>query len=626
MGLPMQIRRWLSAIGCVSLVCSPGLTVVSADTPAVPTSNANHTIFGPNVYVFDPSMPSSSIQQVADTIFSQQETNEFGSQGYALLFKPGNYQVDVKEGFYTQVAGLGQNPGDVTIDGNINANAQYNDGNATDNFWRSVENLTVDPTAGVTDNGVKWDPQGMQWAVSQEAPIRRVHVEGNLDLFDFTSSWGAGYASGGFMADSMVDGKVVPASQQQWLSRNNQYGNWSNGVWNMVFVGDTNPPSGTWPAEPYTVVQQTPVIAEKPYLYMDNQGKFNVFVPALQTNRQGVSWENGATPGRSIPIDQFFIAFPSTPVALINRALDQGKNLIFTPGTYQITNTIRITHPDTIVMGLGFPTLVAANGQQAMSVADVGGVRIAGLIIDADAIRTPALMTIGSDHGQAAFQSPHFDYASDPTILYDLTFRVGGARPGTTDASLVINSNHVIGDDIWLWRADHGTGVGWNQNVDANGLVVNGDDVTMYGLFNEHHEQYQTVWNGNGGRVYFYQSEDPYDVPNQAAWMSHNGTVNGYASYKVAANVTSNQVFGIGVYSYFRDAAVVQNSAIEVPNAPGIRITHATTVWLNGQPGSEIAHIVNDIGNPVYANSPSDAMRQTLDAFQGSGSLSDVSS
>ncbi|GMA58666.1 hypothetical protein GCM10025858_31690 [Alicyclobacillus sacchari] len=151
---------------------------------------ANQTMFGPDVYVFDPSMPSSAIQQIADSIYNQQETNEFASQGYALLFKPGSYHVDVKEGFYTQVAGLGQNPGDVTIDGNINANAQYNNGNATDNFWRSVENLSVDPTDGVIDNGVKWDPQGMQWAVSQEAPIRRVHVEGNLDLFDFTSSWG----------------------------------------------------------------------------------------------------------------------------------------------------------------------------------------------------------------------------------------------------------------------------------------------------------------------------------------------------------------------------------------------------------------------------------------------------
>jgi hypothetical protein len=583
----------------------------TAHAATTPISQANDTIFGPNVYVFDPSMSSSDIQNTANNIYNQMQTNEFAGQGYAMLFKPGSYNENVKEGFYTQVSGLGLNPSDVTINGNVSADAQYDNGNATDNFWRSVENITVDPTAGAVHNGVDWDPTGMQWAVSQEAPIRRVHVEGNLDLFDFTSTWGTGYASGGFMADSIVDGKVTPASQQQWLSRNNQYGSWSNGVWNMVFVGDKNPPSGTWPTQPYTTVSQTPEIAEEPYLYVDANGNYNVFVPSLEKNTQGVSWANGSTSGTSLAISKFFIAFPSTPVKQINQALDRGMNLIFTPGTYNLDETIQVKRANTIVMGLGFPTLVASNGQQAMTVGDVGGVRISGLIVDAGAKKTTALMTIGTPLGG------HMTPANNPTILYDMTYRVGGARVGTTDTSLVINSDNVIGDDLWLWRADHGTDAGWNENVDENGLVVNGDNVTMYGLANEHHEQYQTLWNGNGGKVYFYQSEDPYDVPNQASWMSHDGTVNGYASYKVSPWVTSNQVYGIGVYSYFRDAAVSQNSAIEVPNYSGIKIQDATTVWLNGQTGSSIDHIVNNTGDAATNTT----VRQTLANFEGTITL-----
>lgn len=607
-----MLKKILKGIGVITFsmcLLLPGLNKASA---ASSTKQANSSIFGPNVYVFNSSMKSNEIQSDADSVFNKEKTNEFANQGYALLFKPGTYNnVNVKEGFSTEVAGLGLNPNDVTINGGVNADAQWNNGNATDNFWRSVENLSVNPTGG-RFNGI------MQWAVSQMAPMRRVHVKGGLFLFDFDKYWNTGWASGGFMADSSVDGTVTPASQQQWLSRNNQYGGWSNGVWNMVFVGDKTPPTGTWPNQPYTTIAKTPKIAEKPYLYVDNKGKYKVFVPSVQKDTQGVSWTNGSAPGKSISINNFLIAFPSTSVNTINNALNKGKNLIFTPGTYHFKKTIEIKRANTVVMGLGFPTLVDDRGKSVISVGDVGGVRVSGLIVDAGAQKSNSLMTVGTVHGQNKAHSPRFQNdASNPTILYDMTYRVGGARVGSTDSSLVINSDNVICDNIWLWRADHGKGIGWTKNVDKNGLVVNGDNVTIYGLANEHHEQYQTLWNGNGGKVYFYQSEDPYDVPSQPDWMSHNGTVNGYASYKVADNVKSNEVWGIGVYSYFRDAAVKQNSAIEVPNNSGIKLHHMTTVWLNGKQGSEISHVINNIGCPVYASSPGSAMRQTLNEFIG---------
>ena len=113
-------------------------------------------------------------------------------------------------GFYTQVAGLGQNPDDVLPDGGVNINAQWSGGAALDNFWRSVENFAVFPSATAG---------AMRFAVSQASPMRRVHVKGGLNLYDVWKSChcGAGYASGGFMANTAVKGKVAPASQQQLI-------------------------------------------------------------------------------------------------------------------------------------------------------------------------------------------------------------------------------------------------------------------------------------------------------------------------------------------------------------------------------------------------------------------------
>ena len=96
----------------------------------------------------------------------------------------------------------------------------------------------------------------------------------------------------------------------------------------------------------------------------------------------------------------------------------------------------------------------------------------------------------------------------------------------------------------------------------------------------------------------------PYDPPNQGAWK-HNG-VNGWASYKVADNVTSHDAWGVGVYSAFRQA-VVAETAIEAPVQPGVIFHHAQTVFLNGSGG--INHILNATGSAVTTSS----RRATLD-------------
>ncbi|MEV5169553.1 RICIN domain-containing protein [Streptomyces flaveolus] len=538
------------------------------------TQSTSNPDLGPNVVVFDPSMSSSTIQGKLDTIFKQQETNQFGSQRYAVLFKPGAYNASVNVGFYTQVLGLGLTPDAVTVNGAVHAEADWFQGNATQNFWRGAENLSVNPTGG-----------GDRWAVSQAAAYRRMHLRGNLALDD------GGWSSGGYLADSKVDGQVNSGSQQQWLTRNSQLGSWTGSNWNMVFVGSQGVPATSFPNPPYTTVAQSPVTREKPFLYVDGSGNYQVFVPSVRTGSTATSWAGGSPAGTSLPLSQFYVVKPGATAAQINAALAAGQNLLVTPGVYHLDQTLKVTRPDTVVLGLGLATFVPDNGVTAMSVADVDGVKIAGLLFDAGTTSSKTLVEVGPAGSTAS-------HAADPTSLHDVYFRVGGAGVGKAATSLVVNSDNVIGDHMWIWRADHGSGVGWTSNTADTGLVVNGDDVTMYGLFVEHFQKYQTVWNGNGGRTYFFQNEMPYDPPNQAAWM--NGSTQGYAAYKVADSVTSHQAYGLGSYCYFNvNPSVTAARAIEAPDNPNVRFTSMVTVSLGGT--GTISHVINNTGGPSNA-------------------------
>jgi hypothetical protein len=557
-----------------------GNSVLSSEPAPDSSASAPPTApdFGPDVLIFDPSL--TNIQSRLQAISSQQERNQFGTNRYALLFKPGQYHLDVRVGFYMQVLGLGQSPDDVSITGAVRSKATGRNGNATVNFWRAVENLSVTPTL---------DQQTNIWAVSQGTALRRVHIKGNLTFSD------GGWSSGGFMADCKIDGGVNSGTQQQWLSRNDDWGNWSGGAWNMVFVGVDNPPMGTWPNPPYTVIVQTPLIREKPYLFINSAGNYFVMVPNLKTDgMRGITWSRGATPGTPLPIDRFYLAHPEKDTAAsINAALRQGKDLLLTPGIYHLENSIQISRPDTVVLGLGYPTLVPEQGTPAMEVADVDGVKVGGILFEAGTNNSATLLQIGTTTSSAS-------HAADPLFFYDIFCRVGGAAPGSATSMVTIHANDVVGDNFWLWRADHGRGVGWNLNKNVTGLTANGNDVTLYGLFVEHCQGYQTVWNGNGGRVYFYQSEMPYDPPDQAAWRQ--GDVNGFASYKVADQVKTHEAWGLGVYSVFHASDIVADNAIETPTAPSVRMHHMVTLRLGWRRDSGIRHILNGTGGSVITN------------------------
>ncbi|WP_435800251.1 RICIN domain-containing protein [Streptomyces misionensis] len=541
--------------------------------------------FGPNVTVFDPSMSTSTIQSKINQVYSTQQNNEFGTQRNALLFTPGTYNVDIPVGYYTQVAGLGLSPDQVSITGGgVHVEGHTSDGNATQNFWRDAENMSVSPSSGST-----------MWAVSQADPFRRMDVHGNMKLWDDTHGSSTNWSSGGYIGDSRVSGQINSGTQQQFLTQDTAMnGGWTGHNWNMVFVGDTGAPATSFPNPQYTTVAQSPVMREKPFIYVDGSGNWQVFVPSVRTNVQGPDWTNGSAPGTSLPISQFYIVKPGDTATTINNALAAGKNLIVTPGVYHLSAPLNITRPDTVVLGLGLATLVPDNGVTAITTADADGIDIAGLLISANTTNSNTLMQVGPTGSTAS-------HTADPIVLHDVFFRIGGDVAGKATQSLVINSNDVIGDDLWLWRADHTNGVGWTTNPAANGLIVNGNNVTMYGLAVEHYQKYQTTWNGNGGRTYFYQSETPYDVPDQPSWTTSGGDL-GYASYKVANSVTSHEAWGVGVYAYLRDnPSVVLGHAIEVPTTSAVKFHSMVTTVLGGD--GTINHIIDNTGNRVTPSS-----------------------
>ena len=561
--------------------------------------------FGANVFVFNPSMTQDSIQSTLDSIASQQVSNQFGTQRYAVFFEPGTYGSSAdplifQVGYYTTVAGLGRSPGDVTINGQINVYNQCFGANciALDNFWRSLSNLTINVT-GNKPGGNGCSAATDFWAVSQAAPLRRVQVNGKLSLMDYCDG-SPDFASGGFIADSGFTGPaIVNGSQQQWITRNsNLGGGWSNGVWNQVFCGDNGAPAQNFGnGGVFTTLATCPVTEEAPFLYTDSQGSYNVFVPAVQRNSVGPASGSSTEAGTSVPLSKFFVASPGMSGATITAALARGQNLILTPGVYNLDRPIVVPHPDTVVLGLGMATLVPQRGNAAMIVVRNSGVKLSGFMIDAGPVKSPVLLSVGT---------PGPSDASNPDLIQDVFFRIGGAEttPVSATVSLLDNASNSIIDDIWAWRADHGNAVGWTVNTADTGVAVTGDNVTAYGLFVEHYQKNEVVWSGQGGTDIFFQNELPYDPPSQSAWMA-SPTQDGYPSFLVTRNVKSFQGYGMGSYIVFiqTSATLFDDEAFQAAKTPGVQFHDLLVVYLGGSGGDK--SIINGVGGPVTsANNP----------------------
>jgi len=600
-------RRFRRQFGRLFAIGLAVVTVATLGGPAAQAQTSNKPAptpaFGSNVTIFDPSMPTEQIQAALDAAATKQTDAEMSTDRYAFLFKPGTYGTDAKPlqfkvGYYTEVSGLGASPDDVVINGKIEVyNRCLNDNGTSNclalvNFWRTLSNLSLHINAAGQD-GCRGSANF--WAVSQAVSLRRLDVTGGtFSLMDYCTA-GPQYASGGFIADSRFP-TVLNGSQQQWITRNSKVDNWTNAVWNQVFAGvEGAPDESAFPNPPYTTLATNPVSREKPYLYVDDKGKWNVRVPSAQKNSSGVSWANGITAGRSVSLNDFFVAKPSDPVWLINAQLLLGKNLLLTPGVYNIGQSINVRRPNQVVLGIGHATLTAVNGATPIKVADVPGAIVAGVTIDAGAKESKTLLQVGTKNGGGfGCSSP-----DNPTTLSDVYFRVGGPHVGKTETALEINSDNVLVDHTWVWRADHGvegfTGGDterWNTNTGLYGAVINGDNVTATGLFVEHFQRYNTLWNGENGTTVLYQNELPYDPPTQADWM--NGTENGYPGYKVGDKVKTHHLYGAGVYVFNQNnPSIHTENGFEAPNRPGVKLHHIMTVNLSA---GTIDHVVNGVG------------------------------
>ena len=502
-------------------------------------SNANPPLWPASVVVFGPS--DANITQTVAALsasLNQRSTGHFSTQRLALLFAPGTYDADVQVGYYTQVLGLGAKASDVVFNGSRGVFSPAMDqrrggAGSLDTFWRGAEGFRMASSAG------------MLWAVSQAAPLRRLHIDHDLLLHDKGL-----YASGGFMANVQVGGTTQYGSQQQWFTRNCQLAptepSVMGGAWSLVFVGTIGAPpthgryasGGPAGAVRVSTTATTPIAIEKPFITVRADGLFDLRVPLPMWNVSGASLEAEPDRMRTVPFENVYVARNETDsAASLQAALAAGDHLVLTPGIYSIGSALTLSHPGQVLLGLGLATLTAPlNGEPCVRVLPgVPGVRVGGLMLQASnvsgtGVNMTSLLNTTSllEWGSEGVVDP--GSSSDPGLICDVYARTGG--PDTSDTSVDvhvrIHSGHVIGDNVWLWRADHSALAPGESPSDPSlseyhlvrdgefrtntGLEVFGDSVTMYGLAVEHTLRDLVRWSGSHGQTFFFQAELPYDA------------------------------------------------------------------------------------------------------------------
>lgn len=539
-----------------TLLQTPGR--LRLDTSDSAADEPNPPDFGDNVFVVEAGEASKYEDHWQKIYKDWHEWDakgaQFGDHRTAVLLKPGKHDdLKIDLPYYFSVHGLGFLPTDTVIgarDG-LKVDLQENP-NSCNTFWRSIENVHL-------KGPVKF------W-VSQAAPMRSVVVDGDLEV---AGQGGSDYASGGALMNSVVSGNIFMGLQQQWYTRGTKMNPYPNKVpaGSFVCVGCTQQNGGKYSnsydwdnnqanqyAQTGTSYTEAPeVFAEKPYIFVDDSGKFQLLIPNVQSKRWGPSWGEGST----VPFERVYVAKPSDADWVINDKIKAGKHIVFPPGKYIYSKPIQVSRAGTVLLGLGFATLISHVFEGPLiQVLDVPGVRIAGLLLQADQtyLQTSALLQWGSSTSSVS------NSKKDPGFIYDLIGRVGG--PESYDVSVKymvqINSKWVIGDNLWLWSADH---CGDGQEAPPaeshwpcvyshadTALQVNGDHVSMFGLMAEHTEKDIVEWNGEHGQTMFYQSEFRYTMGLKSA----DPIAPGYAcAYRV--NARDHRAVGFGIYKVMND-------------------------------------------------------------------------
>jgi hypothetical protein len=498
-----------------------------------------------------------------DTIDRISANCQFSRQRYALFFTKSAH-VDVKVGFYTAAYGTAADPSSIVVD-EVSVPSEVVGGH-THNFYRTAEGFTV--------------ARKSFWGTSQACALRRMNFLGGLRL----SEYGDGkWSSGGYMADTIVYGELDMGTQQQFMVRNCDIDRVSHtAAWNAVYVGNKGAYEGSIPGTSVKVsnIDQTPVIAEKPYLIVHDDGEWFLVIPEVQRNSVGAS--RHAKSSSELPLlgGQICIASAQMTGKDLNQCIVGKKALILTPGLYHMDEPLRITNGSFVVLGLGYATLLAKSGQSSMIVdAGATGARIGGVMFDA-----------AKGHDGSDPTDPILHVKADRVMLSDVFTRAGtwGGNTGKqtssddirglrADVMLHIEGHEVVVDHLWAWLADHSTdrddgcltdgttplrpgteegkrsdAVGWDVaarplikervTVAGNGLVVDGNDVTAYCLMAEHTRDHTVLWHGNRGSTYMFQNELPYTGEQQGVrtWGPDQ------RAYKVTG--AQHRGYGLGAY------------------------------------------------------------------------------
>eukprot|EP00536_Pseudo-nitzschia_multiseries_P006451 jgi/Psemu1/193123/e_gw1.136.37.1 len=591
----------------------------------------------------DPSYELAKDAATGVSKIDYRSDNHFTTKRYALLFEAGEYKdCDFEVGYYVQMAGLGRNAkGEDAVvftasEGGksgpfVPALNKYmpkttggsipyeGSGLCLDTFWRSAENFSAD---------------SVQWAVSQAAPLRRVYVKNDLEFGD-----GGAYSSGGFLANAEVGGTCNYIANQQWFTRAAHFNATEGGAFSTVFVGCTGktPENNSRTNNCISTVEDIPrVRVEKPFIVRNTKsGDYELHVPKATMNPEltiGPQLDDSNTDVRCFSNVKFYNILTETDAKItaeLQAALDEGKDLVLCPGIFFLTQPLVVKTTGQVILGLGMATLVAPqDGSPCIRVqANTAGVRIASLVLEGSLQKTPVLMSKHSNSDNTMslidFGEPDKIGTSDPGdpknpgLLSDLFTRVGGANLNRadvkTDVMVRIFSGNVVGDNLWLWRADH---VRLKEGEDANAPEINdrywqvrngecyvkhamqvfGNHVSMYGLFAEHATEEQVIWKGEDGCCCFFQSELPYDV-----------LVDTYchAGYHVDKDVKVHTAKGIGVYCNFTQHKVVATRGISFPRSDTVSVHNPFTIFLNGKHGSGITHVLKK-GEEFYGVSVDD--------------------
>jgi len=543
-------------------------------------------------------------------------------------------------------------------------------GLALDTFWRAAENFSS--TAS----------DGLMWSVSQAAPLRRVSVTGgDLKLVDSGYASG-GFLANAFVGKQVRFGGQQqfftrnvtfegnhPDEEKHWDPNNKKMltSNTVDGVaWSSVLSGcdlsnckpKGQPENGINSNNKSTTIIGAPAVrVEKPFIVL-NGNKWELHVPKpifegesligsmLDSNEESSDIRDFklvkvVAPRHEEKDDNDVVKYNTLDdmdeqkTNELQAALNQGKDLILCPGQYFLTKALEVINEGQVVLGLGLATLIAPqDGSPCIRVkANCDDVRIACIQFEASVQKeepqdsSPSSSTKNVDGVRSLVEvgSPDVEdegNAKKPIVLSDVFCRVGGSnlnRNVSTNVMVRIHTGNVVGDNLWLWRADH-VRLGKDENANDNNfplyyqirdmnqckvetaLEVRGNNVKMYGLFCEHTTENQMIWKGNNGTTLFFQCELPYDATSNYADKE-------YAGYVVHESVENHTAKGVGVYSNFTVNNVNAARGISHPqNKPGVTVEHPYTIFLSNKGG--IDKVINDEG-PKVPRMSGDPEKQT---------------